>query len=54
MIATLKIFLNDAVALGKLPEDYRLQAKRNLDSSTSSPGVYVFDIIKDWQHFSKP
>ncbi|XP_059055252.1 peptidoglycan-recognition protein SB1-like isoform X2 [Achroia grisella] len=40
------------VQLGKLKEDYKLFAHRQL-ASTLSPGDKLFDIIKTWPHFVK-
>lgn len=52
MMNALRDFLEDAVAIGKLTEDYELNVKQDFDFA-SSPGVNVINIVKNWPHYKK-
>ena len=49
--AALRLF-DDAVALGKLPENYRINAMKDF-RPTNSPGEAFMQIIRKWPKYSK-
>ena len=49
--AALKLFA-DAVALGKVTEDYRINAMKDF-RFTNSPGEAFMQLIKEWPRYSK-
>lgn len=48
---TAKSFLNSAVQLGKLANDYKLIAEKQLTYNTNSPGKNVIGVIETWPHW---
>jgi hypothetical protein len=48
--ATLKFF-DDGLALGKLSDDYRINAR--VDFASAGPGEAFMEIIRKWERYSK-
>jgi hypothetical protein len=48
----IKLILNEGVKLGKITEDYKLYAHRQL-APFESPGAKFFELIKTWDHWTK-
>nr|XP_023026146.1 peptidoglycan-recognition protein 2-like [Leptinotarsa decemlineata] len=50
-IQAAKDFLKCALDLGELDKDYKLFGARQV-SATASPGIYIFNDMKNWPHFT--